>query len=109
MYLTEVPEQELWDIININVGAATIMSHLIIPQMKIRGRGAIVNVSSSAELQPLALMTVYAASKVRFYNTFEISLFAKKKKISHSKTLLTRHLINLVWAAQQSTGDRMQV
>ncbi|XP_046681926.1 hydroxysteroid dehydrogenase-like protein 1 [Homalodisca vitripennis] len=64
MYLTEVPEQELWDIVNINIGAATLMTRLLLPQMKQRGRGAIVNVSSSSELQPLPLMTVYAASKV---------------------------------------------
>lgn len=65
MYLTEVAEQELWDIVNINIGAATFMTRLLLPQMKLRGRGAIVNVSSSSELQPLPLMTVYAASKVR--------------------------------------------
>jgi 17beta-estradiol 17-dehydrogenase / very-long-chain 3-oxoacyl-CoA reductase len=65
MYLSEVAVQELWDIININIGAATFMTRLLLPQMKLRGRGAIVNVSSSAELQPLPLMTVYAASKVR--------------------------------------------
>ncbi|KAF5269871.1 hypothetical protein FQA39_LY08543 [Lamprigera yunnana] len=63
MYLGEVPEQELWDIININVGATTMMTHLIVKGMKERRRGAIVNISSGAELQPLPLMNVYAASK----------------------------------------------
>lgn len=66
MYVGEVPEKDLWDIININVGAATMMTRLIINDMKKRGRGAIVNVSSGSELQPLPLMTVYAATKVLY-------------------------------------------
>ncbi|KAK4879491.1 hypothetical protein RN001_007637 [Aquatica leii] len=64
MYLEEVPEQELWDIIKINVGAVTMMTRLLVKGMKDRNRGAIVNVSSGAECQPLPLMNVYAASKV---------------------------------------------
>ncbi|CAG9814017.1 unnamed protein product [Phaedon cochleariae] len=63
MYLSEVPEKELLDIININVGAVTMMCRAFIDDMKKRGRGAIVNVSSGSELQPLPLMTVYAATK----------------------------------------------
>lgn len=64
MYVHEVPEGELWNIMNVNVGATTMMTHIILPQMKERGKGAIVNVSSGAEMQPLPLMTVYAASKL---------------------------------------------
>jgi len=66
MYLGEVPQQELWDILNINIGATTMMTRLVLPQMKKRKQGAIVNVSSGSELQPLPLMTVYAASKVYY-------------------------------------------
>ncbi|KAF2904677.1 hypothetical protein ILUMI_01498 [Ignelater luminosus] len=64
MYVGEVPEKELWDIITINVGAVTLMTRLVIQGMRERRRGAIVNVSSGAECQPLPLMNVYAASKV---------------------------------------------
>lgn len=67
MYLTEVPEKEIWDIININVGAVTMMTKIALNQMKPRGKGAIVNVSSGSELQPLPLMTVYGATKVKIY------------------------------------------
>lgn len=62
--LSKVPEQRLWDLINVNMAACTMMSHMIIPQMKKAGKGAIVNISSGSELQPLPLMAVYAASKV---------------------------------------------
>ncbi|KAG5306972.1 HSDL1 protein, partial [Acromyrmex insinuator] len=64
MYVGEMPEKELWDIININVGATTLMTRLVIGQMQKRRQGAIVNVSSGSEFQPLPLMTVYAATKV---------------------------------------------
>lgn len=64
MYLSEVPEQDLWDIVNINVGAVTSMCRMVVKQMQERKKGAIVNVSSGSELQPLPLMTVYAATKV---------------------------------------------
>lgn len=67
MFVGEVPEQQLWDIININVGAVTMMSRILVEDMKKRKRGAIVNVSSGSELQPLPLMTVYAASKVMLF------------------------------------------
>jgi short-subunit dehydrogenase len=72
MYLGEVPQQELWDILNINIGATTMMTRLILPQMQKRKRGAIVNVSSGSELQPLPLMTVYAASKVHYQAEFNL-------------------------------------
>lgn len=68
MYLGEVPEEDLADIINVNVTAVTLMCRAFIGDMKRKGRGAIVNVSSGSELQPLPLMTVYAATKVSGYN-----------------------------------------
>ena len=64
MYVTEIPPQSLWDLLNVNIGATTMMTRIILPQMQKRQKGAIVNVSSGSELQPLPLMSVYAASKV---------------------------------------------
>lgn len=61
--LDNVSEELLWQIININVGAVTMMTRLIIPQMKINRRGKIVNISSGSECQPTPLMTVYASTK----------------------------------------------
>ncbi|XP_022919242.1 inactive hydroxysteroid dehydrogenase-like protein 1 isoform X2 [Onthophagus taurus] len=68
MYVGEVPEKTVWDIINVNVAAVTMMTKMLIEDMKARKKGAIVNVSSGAELQPLPLMTLYAASKVYIRN-----------------------------------------
>lgn len=43
--LDNVSEDLLWEIININVGAVTMMSRMLIPKMKKNRRGAIVNVN----------------------------------------------------------------
>lgn len=58
----------MWDIINVNIGAVTLLCRLLVEDMRARGRGAIVNVSSGSEMQPLPLMTVYAATKVSKYS-----------------------------------------
>jgi 17beta-estradiol 17-dehydrogenase / very-long-chain 3-oxoacyl-CoA reductase len=64
MSLDEVPEETLWSIINVNIGATTMMTRLVLQGMKARGKGAIVNISSGSEGQALPFMSVYGASKV---------------------------------------------
>lgn len=64
--LGNIPIDVLWNIINMNIGAILTMSHIVIEGMKKRKRGAIVNISSGSELQPLPYVTLYAASKVKF-------------------------------------------
>ncbi|XP_066995364.2 inactive hydroxysteroid dehydrogenase-like protein 1 [Anabrus simplex] len=97
MYLAEVPEQELWDIVNVNIGATTMMTRMILPQMQARKRGAIINVSSGSELQPLPLMTVYAASKV-FVKSFSDALRYEYQKdgitIQHLSPLFVNTKMN---------------
>lgn len=66
--LDNISESLLWQIININVGAVTMMSRAVIPQMKINKRGIIVNISSGSECQPVPFMTVYGATKVYVKN-----------------------------------------
>lgn len=66
--LDNISESLIWQIININVGAVTMMTRAVIPQMKVKKRGIIVNVSSGSECQPAPLMTVYASTKVYVKN-----------------------------------------
>lgn len=66
--LANVDARLVWDIVNINIGACTMMTRLLVNDMKLRGRGAIVNVSSGSEQQPMPYMAVYAASKVYVRN-----------------------------------------
>lgn len=64
----KVPEETLWDILNINVGACTILTRMVVEGMIKRKRGAIVNISSGSELQPVPYMATYAASKAYVRN-----------------------------------------
>lgn len=63
-----VPEDTLWDILNINVAACTILTRMLVPGMILRKRGAIVNISSGSELQPVPYMATYGATKAYIRN-----------------------------------------
>ena len=63
MYFDEISEAIIWNIIHVNIAAGTMMTKLILPLMMKKGKGAIVNISSSATLQPQPLQQIYTASK----------------------------------------------
>ncbi|XP_046405901.1 very-long-chain 3-oxoacyl-CoA reductase [Ischnura elegans] len=68
------------DIIQCNIFSVTNMCLLVLPQMVERGKGVIVNVSSSSALFPSPLLTVYAATKA-YVDKFSTDLaieYAKK-------------------------------
>ncbi|KAG6452966.1 inactive hydroxysteroid dehydrogenase-like protein 1 [Manduca sexta] len=73
MEVCEVPLSKTWELIHVNVGAVTCMTRLVLDGMVARGRGAVVNVSSGSELQPLPLMTIYAATKA-YIQSFTMSV-----------------------------------
>ncbi|ELU03062.1 hypothetical protein CAPTEDRAFT_167281 [Capitella teleta] len=63
-YFLDVPEQKLWQLFHVNVAAATVMTHIVLPQMVEKGRGAVVTVASGATSSlPTPQMTVYSATK----------------------------------------------
>lgn len=62
--LGKVSSEMLWNLITTNMGSVTMMTRMLINDMKKRGKGAIVNISSGSELQPLPYAAVYGASKV---------------------------------------------
>jgi short-subunit dehydrogenase len=51
------------EILDVNIGALTRLTHMIAPRMRRRGHGAILNISSVASLLPVPGLAVYAASK----------------------------------------------
>jgi 17beta-estradiol 17-dehydrogenase / very-long-chain 3-oxoacyl-CoA reductase len=69
----QVSEKLIWDIININIGATTMMTRMVIPMMKLNGRGMIVNIGSGSELQPMPYMAIYGCSKV-FVRNFTLAI-----------------------------------
>ncbi|XP_077166714.1 inactive hydroxysteroid dehydrogenase-like protein 1 [Paroedura picta] len=62
-YFTNLTLDKIWELITVNIGAANMMVHMILPGMVQRKKGAIVNVSSMSCCQPTPLMTAYSASK----------------------------------------------
>ncbi len=62
----QIPEttEEEWDaVLDTNFKSAFLLSRLVIPSMKVRGGGAIVNIASNAGLLPRAHDPVYSSSK----------------------------------------------
>ena len=66
-YFLELPQKEkiYSNIIKCNIGSVTTMTQILLPRMVERGRGVVVNISSTAATIPSPLLTVYGASKVR--------------------------------------------
>lgn len=58
-----IPTHKLHQLTSVNVGAATMMSSMLLPAMVERGRGGLVVFSSSACAQVTPGMTAYAAGK----------------------------------------------
>jgi 17beta-estradiol 17-dehydrogenase / very-long-chain 3-oxoacyl-CoA reductase len=79
--LEKVSEERLWNIMQINIGATTLMTHFLIPGMKKRNKGAIINISSGSAMQPTPYMTAYGASKV-YVKNFTLAL--EKELRSHN-------------------------
>jgi short-subunit dehydrogenase len=57
------PLSRLSEMIDLNVRALTELCHLVLPGMRARGAGAILNVASTAAFQPGPNMAVYYATK----------------------------------------------
>jgi short-subunit dehydrogenase len=57
------PLEVLRAMIDVNVRAMVELTHAVLPAMRERGRGWIVNVASNAAFQPVPFLTVYAATK----------------------------------------------
>ncbi|NXY49179.1 HSDL1 protein, partial [Ceuthmochares aereus] len=62
-YFTNLSEDILWDMINVNITSANMMTRIVLPGMVEKKRGAIVNVSSASCCQPTPMLTAYGASK----------------------------------------------
>ncbi|XP_065901234.1 inactive hydroxysteroid dehydrogenase-like protein 1 [Dysidea avara] len=72
-YFDQVTEDRLWQLINVNMASAVMMSKMILPDMVDKKRGIIVNMSSMCALNPLPLLTVYSGTKI-FMDYFSSAL-----------------------------------
>ncbi|KAM8946717.1 inactive hydroxysteroid dehydrogenase-like protein 1 [Pelodytes ibericus] len=62
-YVADVPEDRLWEIINVNIAAVTMMVRIVLPGMVQRKKGAIINVSSGSASVLWPYFSVYSATK----------------------------------------------
>ncbi|KAG5846656.1 hypothetical protein ANANG_G00117310 [Anguilla anguilla] len=58
----DLSEDRLWDAINRNVTAATLMARVVLPGMAERGRGAVINISSGRCCKPTLNKAAFSAS-----------------------------------------------
>jgi len=76
MYLTELSDQRVEDLIQLNIVAVTKLTKIVLPGMEARKRGAIINVGSGSSTVPCGLLAVYAASKA-YVDNFSQALAAE--------------------------------
>lgn len=62
-FFTDTDLQKEVEMINLNITALTYLTKIFAKEMKLRGSGKIMNVSSTAAFQPGPLMAVYYATK----------------------------------------------
>lgn len=71
--MDELPIQDLKDTYNVNMMPLIRLTYMLLPSMKARRRGMIVNVTSASGFLPIPYLTMYAASKA-FVTNFTMGL-----------------------------------
>ncbi|NXQ55372.1 HSDL1 protein, partial [Anthoscopus minutus] len=104
-YFTNLPEDMLWDLIHVNIASATMMTHIVLPDMVKKRKGAIVNLSSGACCQPTPMMTVYGACK-SYLDYFSRALHYEYASKGIFVQSLTPFVINTRMAAVISMSKR---
>lgn len=91
-YFTQVSEDKLWDIINVNIAAASLMIHIVLPGMVERKKGAIVTISSGSCCKPTPQLAAFSASKVRLAGN-EILLINVRSNLVHHQQLMFAYAV----------------
>lgn len=71
-YAEEIRMDEAADMIKVNCGAVVNMSKGVLPLLRLRGRGAVINVSSGSCAQPCPMLAAYSATKA-FIEQYSVS------------------------------------
>ncbi|XP_019361311.1 PREDICTED: inactive hydroxysteroid dehydrogenase-like protein 1 isoform X4 [Gavialis gangeticus] len=101
-YFIRVSEDKLWEMININIGAVNMMTHMVLPGMVERKKGAIVNISSASCCQPVPQLTAYAASKA-YVDYFSRALYYEYAP----KGIFVQSLIPMVTSTNMTQFSRL--
>src|SRR5262249_56082886 len=96
--------------VQLNVSALLLLTHLLLPQMIERRRGAILNVASTAAFQPGPYAAVYFATKA-FVLSFSDALWEEVRQFNIRVTCLcpgpTRTNFGKEYAMTDSTGFQL--
>ena len=76
MPFVESDQDFVRNIINVNILAATVLCHALLPNMKKKGKGAIINISSGAGHMILPYLAEYCATK-HYMSAFTQALAAE--------------------------------
>jgi uncharacterized protein len=91
--------------IRVNVEALVTLTHLFLPGMLERRRGAIINIASSAGLQPLPYESVYAASKA-FVLSFSEALHSETRDTGVAVLAVNPGPVPTEWQAVAGLDDQ---
>jgi len=78
MPFLELEETKVKNIVSVNVISGTILCHAILPSMIRKGKGAIINISSTCSAFPVPYLATYAATK-HFIAAFTNAIAAEYK------------------------------
>ena len=67
------------EMINLNIGSLTHLTHLFLKDMVSNNKGGIINISSLASFQPIPYFSIYAATKA-FVTSFTLSLYEEYRE-----------------------------
>jgi len=84
MPFLELEEKTVKDMITVNIMTATLLCHAILPDMKKKNKGAIINICSSTSFYTMPYLTEYSATK-RYIAAFTAGLQAEN---SDSKVII---------------------
>jgi len=84
MPFLEMDEKTVKDMINVNITAATLLCHAILPKMNAKNKGAIINMCSSTSFYTMPYLSEYSATK-HFISAFTSGLQAEN---SDSKVII---------------------
>jgi hypothetical protein len=105
-----IPIDRQLAMVQLNVSTLLHLTHLVLPQMVERRRGAILNVASTAAFQPGPYAAVYFATKA-FVLSFSDALWEEARHFNISVTCLcpgpTRTNFGKEYALTESTGFQL--
>lgn len=81
MYFDELSDEQVTELIELNINTMNWMTRLVLPGMKARKRGAIVNISSAAGVITDPLYAVYSGTKA-YVDFFSRALDAEYRSVN---------------------------